>query len=121
MAKADPKKYREVMEVIPWLAWEQRLAAYRQLCATAPTPDAVTYLVRAMVQVRDPRVADLLWELLADPKVTPDQAAAVEMGLLGVYGIENWYSAIQRAGDGEEEPAPRAIGQRGESAGRKRQ
>ncbi len=31
VAKADPKKYREVMEVIPWLAWEQRLAAYRQL------------------------------------------------------------------------------------------
>ena len=70
VAQSDPKKYREVMEVLPWLVWEQRLAAFRQLRKIAPTPDAVSCLVHAMAEVRDPRAAELLWELLADAKTT---------------------------------------------------
>ena len=70
VARSDPKKYREVMEVLPWLVWEQRLAAFRQLRKIAPTPDAVSVLVESMAEVRDPRAAELLWELLADPKTT---------------------------------------------------
>ena len=36
VAQSDPKKYREVMEVLPWLVWEQRLAAFQQLRKIAP-------------------------------------------------------------------------------------
>ena len=92
VAQSDPKKYREVLEVLPWLVWEQRLAAFRQLRKIAPTPEAVSALVESLAEVHDPRAADLLWDLLADAKTTDNQAGAIEQGLLSLYGIDRWYS-----------------------------
>ncbi len=93
VAQSDPKKYREVMVVLPWLVWEQRLATFRQLRKIAPTPDALSSLAESVAEVRDPRAAEPLWELLADAKTTARQAWAIEVGLLAVHGIDNWYSS----------------------------
>ena len=61
-------------------------------------------LVESMAEVRDPRAAALLWELLADPKGSEKQAAAIESGLLSVYGINRWYSyGSGSQSDGHEE------------------
>ena len=93
MAQSDPKKYREATEVLPWLVWQERLATFRQLLKIASTPDAVSYLVHALVQVHDPRAAEPLWDLLADAKTSATQTGPIERGLLNVYAIDNWYSS----------------------------
>jgi hypothetical protein len=93
VAQSDPKKYREVMEVLPWLVWEQRLAVFQQMRKIAPTPEAVSALIGSMAEVHDPRATELLWKLLADPKTTEHQAGAIEEGLLSVHGIHRWYSS----------------------------
>ena len=92
VARSDPKKYREALEVLPWLVWEQRLAAFRQLCKIAPSPDFVAALIDAMVEVHDLRAVEILWGLLADPKTTETEIGAIQRGLLSVHGIPYWYS-----------------------------
>ena len=96
MSQSDPKKYQEVMEVLPWLAWQERLAAFRQLRKIAPTPESVSSLVYSMAEVRDPRAAQLFWEVLADAKTSQTQIGALERGMLNVHGINNWYSSRSR-------------------------
>jgi thioredoxin-like negative regulator of GroEL/HEAT repeat protein len=92
MARSDANKYAEVMEVLPWLVWEQRLEAFRQLRKIAPEGSALSTLVGSMAEVHDPRAADLFWDVLADPKTTLRQTPNIEYSLLGVYGIE-YYSS----------------------------
>ena len=91
-ARSDPNKYREAAEVLRWLVWPERLAAFQQLRAIAPTPEAVGHLVESMAEVRDRRAAALFWELSADVKTVPQQAGAIEEALLSVHGISRWYS-----------------------------
>ena len=92
IARSDPKKYQEAIEVLPWLVWEQRQAAFQQFRKMAPTPDAVSYLVYSLSQVREPRASEQFWELLADAKTSDSLAGAIERGLLNMQGIETWYS-----------------------------
>ena len=50
-----------------------------------------------MAEVRDPRAAELFWELLADAKTDRQQGGAIEAGLLSVHGIDRWYSSVRYA------------------------
>jgi HEAT repeat protein len=90
IARADSKKFREVAEVLPWLAWEQRQAAFQELRKIAAKSDAGYYLVYEMLKVRDLRTADLLWEMLPGLKAADNLTGEIERGILELYGINYW-------------------------------
>jgi HEAT repeat protein len=77
--------YRPALEVLPWLVWEDRLRLFEQLRDLAPEAGGLTRLVEVMSEVPDRRAAAPLWEMLAAPKVTIEQAAALHSGLLAAY------------------------------------
>ncbi len=46
----------------------------------------------ALGEVPDRRAAEPLWELLADPKVTADEARALQQALMAAYFGNRYYS-----------------------------
>jgi hypothetical protein len=93
LAKTDGKKYYAVSEVLPWLVWKDRQAAFLELRKMAGSADDFRYLIYAMEKVRDRRACDLLWDLLADPKATAGQAGQISRCILEMYGINSWYNS----------------------------
>jgi HEAT repeat protein/thiol-disulfide isomerase/thioredoxin len=89
-AQSDSKRFREVTGVLPWLAWERRQAAFRQLRKIASFADSGYYLFNAMVMVRDRRALSLLWEALADGKATETETAWMERDIMELFGISYW-------------------------------
>jgi len=92
LIQADGKKYDQLTKVLPWLVWNERLAAFRKMHDIIPSPDNFYYLTQSVSQVHDRRACDLLWEILADPRATADHAGEVARGILEIYGINYWYS-----------------------------
>jgi hypothetical protein len=77
-------------QLLPWLVWEERLKLFGELRRLAPDADGVATLLRQMAEIPDRRLVELFWQMLADPSVTPEQASAMEDGILVAYHVERW-------------------------------
>ena len=88
--RSDPRALEQGGQLLPWLVWEERLKLFVQLRRLAPDSELTIGLLREMSEVPDARLADLFWQMLADPKVTVEQAAQMEWGILGAYNVERW-------------------------------
>jgi HEAT repeat protein/thioredoxin-like negative regulator of GroEL len=97
----DHRAYYRGGHLLPWLVWEERLKLFGELRRLAPDADAVTSLLSQMAEVPDARLVELFWQMLADPKVTPEQASQMQWGILSVYHVERWGYDPFGAGSGK--------------------
>jgi HEAT repeat protein/thiol-disulfide isomerase/thioredoxin len=71
--------------VLPWLLWEDRLNAFREMRAAESADGPISILVEQMAEVPDRRAAAVFWELLDDPKASAPLGAMVQRGLFTVH------------------------------------
>ncbi len=91
--RKNPELTRTVADALPWLCIEPRIKMFRDLRAIAPNAEARAGLVQEFSQEPDRRLADPMWELLADPKVTIEEARSLQMGLVMAYFGQRYYSS----------------------------
>ncbi|MEN6451702.1 MAG: HEAT repeat domain-containing protein [Thermoguttaceae bacterium] len=65
--REQPELIEQAVKVLPWLLWEDRLRAFRSFHGSATTDDARRDLLGGIGSIPDPRSAELIWEMLADP------------------------------------------------------
>lgn len=85
------KFFHEAAALLPWLPWKDREELFGQLCLIAGKDDWYR-LIELMSQPRDPRAAEVFWQLLVEPKLSLQAASCVETGLLMTYLRGNVYS-----------------------------
>jgi hypothetical protein len=92
--RAKPELFGKAASILPWLTWEQRLATFKTLRALAANEqDDIVRLHATIIDGRDPRAANLLWEALTDAKLSRDDAAALARGLMEMYFGDQIYNA----------------------------
>jgi len=87
---SHPESFDRAVEVLPWLLWEERLKLFDELRGLAPGDSDLHHLVSAFCEVPDSRAAEPLWRLLAEPKLTPAAAGALQNGLRSTYFGRRW-------------------------------
>jgi HEAT repeat protein len=93
--RTNPDLTETATEVLPWLVWKQRLKMFHDLRSLAAKPDARARLTAVLSQSPDRRAAESMWELLADAKVTPDEARSLQTGLMAAYLGSHYYSSSE--------------------------
>lgn len=78
--------------MLPWLTWENRVAAFGQFRKLALNKQDLVPLIEAMASIPDHRSSDLLWEFLADETLTAQEIRPVQQGLLQAYLGDSYYS-----------------------------
>lgn len=96
-AEGKPDLVRRAGEVLPWLLWDKRLATFHELRkrAAGGAQETAASLIGNMAEADDARAADVFWQLLADPKVSENEADALETGLRRAYLGERYWSASE--------------------------
>jgi len=67
--ESKPEIAVQAAEVLPWLDWKKRLELFNRLTALRLRPGQLDRVMRAMVRLRDKRVAKVLWEHIARANV----------------------------------------------------
>jgi hypothetical protein len=90
----NPQMYYHGVQLLPWLLWDERLKLFRELQRLAPKSESQTsLLVRGMSEAPDRRLIEIFWRMLADPKLTVEDASSLQYGILGVYDVDRWSSS----------------------------
>jgi Cytochrome c554 and c-prime len=80
---------RDLMEtaakILPWLVWKDRVKMFRDLSSLASDGESRARLIAVLAEAPDHRAAELLWKLLADAKVTDDEARSIYGSLMVTY------------------------------------
>ena len=111
--RANPELADTAVGVLPWLCLPQRLSTFRALCAMAPNTEARAHLIGEVSEEGDRRLADTMWELLAEPNVTVHEASSMQRGLMAAYLGHQFYAPTQVSASDRRELAkaakPRAL------------
>lgn len=91
--RKNPDLAVSASDLLPWLCLDDRVKMFRDLQAIAPNADSRARLVSELSQAADRRLADVMWELLADPKLTNREAGSLQTGLLVAYLGHQYYSS----------------------------
>ena len=91
--RANPELLETAEDVLPWLVWQERRKTFQQFRELARGEDAAARLIYALGKSPDRRAADMLWELLADPKMTVQGATVAADGLRVAYLGSEYYSS----------------------------
>ncbi len=92
--RANPELIETAHAVLPWLVWEQRLKAFQDLSAVANRA-ARSRLIEALSEAPEPRAAETIWKLLAEPGVTADEANALQSALMMTYLGRRYYNSSE--------------------------
>ena len=93
--RVQPQLVLRAKDVLPWLVWEKRLETFRTLAKLSGAEIEAGALVSTMTEAGDRRSADLLWELLADPKLKQETAFMLHQGLRQAYLGQRYGSVRQ--------------------------
>jgi hypothetical protein len=111
--RANPELTDTAAGVLPWLCLPQRLSTFYALHSLAPNAEARAHLIGEVIEETDRRLADAMWELLADPKVTVREADSLQRGLMAAYLGRRFYAPTQVSASDRRELAkaakPRAL------------
>jgi HEAT repeat protein len=83
--QSNPEYFDMAREVLPWLVWERRLQLFRRLRSLAQNENAEVELIFTMNETPDHRLAELVWELLADGNITQTKARNLQTGLMRAH------------------------------------
>jgi HEAT repeat protein len=83
--RSNPEYLEIAQEVLPWLVWERRLQLFRRLSSLAQGEDAAAELIAIVSKTPDHRLAELIWELLADGNITQTKARVLQSGLMRAH------------------------------------
>jgi len=103
--RVQPQLVLRAKDVLPWLVWEKRLETFRTLAKLSGAEIEAGALVSTMTEAGDRRSADLLWELLADPKLKQETAYLLHQGLRQAYLGQRFGSVRQIPAAGRREMA----------------
>ncbi len=90
-AEASPE---DLSPILPWLAWSDRSAMYVAMTEAGRGGPPSSDIMRAMVEVRDPRAAEILWKSLASDELDTESLSLALESLNRLYfGSEYFYDA----------------------------
>jgi HEAT repeat protein len=111
--RANPELTDAAAGVLPWLCLPQRVSTFHALSGLAPNADGRAHLIARLSAEADRRLADVMWELLADPHVTEQVAGSLHNGLMMAYLGRQYFAPTQVPASDRRELAkaakPRAI------------
>ncbi|MEN6459160.1 MAG: HEAT repeat domain-containing protein [Thermoguttaceae bacterium] len=83
--RADPKLLAVSVKALPWLLWDDRAKLFQTLLSTDKSDERFARLADGIGEIADPRAAELLWRLLAEPGIDGDDASSMLWGMIQVY------------------------------------
>jgi len=92
LAGSHPTLTERAATVLPWLPIEQRLDTFHTLRDLESGPEYLDHLVGQLTVLRNPAVAEVIWELLAKGKIEDPDTSSLIGGLRRAYFGDPYYN-----------------------------
>lgn len=88
IVRKDANQLVSVGEVLGWLPFAERKATFQALRGLVRDRDGLTRLALWLTSIRDPRAADLLWDVLREPETNAELAHLLLERLMHLHQVE---------------------------------